>query len=76
MQKLVTIYLDREGYRISGRRSPSQSHGIVQEHLENYVAEGWSIKSIAGAGGGGAGGGGAASAELGCGWVVVLLEKP
>lgn len=71
MQKLVTIYLDREGYRMSGRRSPSQSHGTVQEHLENYLAEGWSIKSIAGAGGGGAG-----STEVGCGWVVVLLEKP
>ena len=71
MQKLVTIYLDREGYRIPGQRSPGQSHDIVQEHLEKYLDSGWEIKAITGAGGGGGGDGGAA----GCGWVVVLLEK-
>jgi hypothetical protein len=74
MQKLVTIYLDREGYRIRGERSPEQSHGIVEEHLEDYFTAGWEIKSIAG---GGAGGGiGSTSAIIGCSWVVVLLEKP
>ncbi|MFB2976502.1 hypothetical protein [Microseira sp. BLCC-F43] len=72
MQKLVTIYLDREGYRILGKRSPEQSHGIVQEHLEDYLAAGWEIKSIAG-GGAGAGEG---TGSIGCTWVVVLLEKP
>lgn len=72
MQKLVTIYLDREGYRIRGERSPEQSHGIVEEHLEDYLAAGWEIKSIAGAGGGGT----ESVGGLGCGWVVVLLEKP
>jgi hypothetical protein len=66
MQKLVTIYLDRESYRIPGQRSPEQSHGSMQEHLENYLAEGWSITSIAGAGGG---------TKAGCGWIVVVLEK-
>jgi hypothetical protein len=63
MQKLVTIYLDRASYKITGRRSPEQSHGVVQEHLESYLAEGWSIKLIAGAGG------------MVSGWVVVVLEK-
>lgn len=67
MQKLVTIYLDREGYRIPGKRSPSQSHGVVQEYLENYLPEGWSIKLIAGAGGGGGGAGSTMTHEAGCG---------
>jgi hypothetical protein len=75
MQKLITIYLDREGYRIRGERSPGQGHGIVQEHLENYLAEGWSIRSIAGTGGAGAGTS-AGTTEVGCGWVIVILEKP
>lgn len=70
-QKLVTIYLDREGYRISGKRSPEQSHGVVQEHLEHYIANGWVIKSFQV--GGGAGGGAGNSA--GCAWIVALLEK-
>jgi len=73
MQKLITIYLDREGYRIQGKRSPLQSHGVVQEYLQNYLAEGWSIKSIAEAGGGG--GGSTMTHEAGCGWVVVVLEE-
>ncbi|KAM3100818.1 hypothetical protein ACKFKG_00330 [Phormidesmis sp. 146-35] len=72
MQKLVTIYLDREGYRIPGKRSPEQSHGTVQEHLEDYLAAGWEIKSITGAGGGGAGD---SVNPHGSGWIAVLLEK-
>ena len=73
MQKLITIYLDREGYRIQGQRSPGQSHGIVQEHLQEYLDAGWTVKSITGAGGGGGGG---SSGNAGCGWAIVLLEKP
>ena len=72
MQKLVTIYLDREGYRARGQRSPEQSHGTVEEHLEDYLVRGWEITSITGAGGGGAGD---SITPHGCGWVVVLLEK-
>ncbi len=72
IQKLVTIYLDREAYRIRGQRSPEQSHGIVEEHLEDYFANGWKIKSLTA--GGGAGGGGSSNG-LGCCWVIVLLEK-
>ncbi|RCJ16987.1 hypothetical protein A6S26_32305 [Nostoc sp. ATCC 43529] len=79
MQKLVTIYLDRESYR-SMRRGPSESHGAVEEHLGDFISAGWQIKSIAAGGGGGiASGGGLAAggiAGLGCCWVIVLLEKP
>jgi hypothetical protein len=71
MQKLVTIYLDREGYWIPGQRSPTQSHGIVQEHLDKYLDMAWEVKAITGAGGSGSGD----SFPMGCGWVVVLLEK-
>ncbi len=72
MQKLITIYLDREGYRIKGQRSPEQSHGTVEEHLTDYLAAGWEIKSIVGAGGGG---GGDTLRGVGCGWFAVLIEK-
>jgi hypothetical protein len=69
-EKVLTIYLDREGYRVTGKRSPAQSHGVVQEHLEEYLKQGWKVKMITGAGGAGAGAG-----EIGCGWVVVVLER-
>lgn len=71
-QKLVTIYLNEEGYRVSGKRSPDQSHGFVEEHLENYFNAGWVVKAITGAGGAGEASSGAYG---GCGWVIVLLEK-
>ena len=71
-QKLVTIYLDRRGHRIPGvRASGEESHGCVQEHLENYLNDGWFVKAITGAGGAGTG----STRESGCGWVIVLLEK-
>ena|GEM_PF-622824 len=69
-QALITIYLDREGYRITGKRSPEQSHGTVQEHLQDYLTDGWEIKAITGAGGGGTN-----VASIGCGWIAVVLEK-
>jgi hypothetical protein len=68
MQKLLTIYLDREGYRVKGQRSPG--HGIVQEHLSEYLQKGWKVKMVSGAGGAGGGAG-----SIGCGWVVVVLEQ-
>ena len=70
MEKLLTIYLDREGYRVRGERSPDQSHGVVQEHLAEYMKKGWRVKMITGAGGAGA-----STGSIGCGWVVVVLEK-
>ncbi|KAM3097597.1 hypothetical protein ACKFKF_19420 [Phormidesmis sp. 146-12] len=77
MQKLVTIYLDREGYR-RGKESPSESHGVVEEHLGDFLAAGWQIKLITAGGGGVASGGGIGAGGvtgLGCCWVVVVLEK-
>ena len=44
MEKVLTIYLDREGYRVRGQRSPQQSHGVVQEHLAEYMKKGWRVK--------------------------------
>ena len=71
MQKLITVYLDREGYRIRGQRSPSQSHRVIEEHLEEYLTSGWTIKSFSSAGAGG----GTEVSGFACGWIVVLLEK-
>jgi nitrogenase subunit NifH len=56
MQKLVTIHL-RESNKAK-----------VEEHLEDYLQDGWRIVSIAAAGSG-------SSPGLGCAWVVVVLEK-
>ena len=70
MEKVLTIYLDREGYRVRGERSPDQSHGVVQEHLAEYMKKGWRVKMITGAGGAGT-----STGNIGCGWVVVVLEK-
>jgi hypothetical protein len=70
MEKVLTIYLDREGYRVKGQRSPDQSHGTVQEHLQQYLSDGWTVKMITGAGGAGTSVG-----AVGCGWVVVVLQR-
>ena len=68
MQKLVTIYLDNSAYG-KGKMlvGYGDKQGLVEEHLEQYIAEGWVISSIHGFGGGGG---------LNVrGWVTVLLEK-
>lgn len=75
MQKLITIYLNSEGdfYHCFGQRSPgAESHGVVQEHLEEYLTKGWQITT-------------AISVptnsvrkdELGgaCAWIAIILEK-
>ena len=69
MQKLVTIYLDNsaylEGNAIVG--SFKDKHALVEEHLQLYISEGWTIGSLSGFGG---------SEGLNAkGWIVVLLEK-
>lgn len=73
MQKLVTIDLDCESYRLRGQKSPDQSHGEVQEQLEDYLSTGWEIKLMTSAGGAGIEG---VATKLGCGWIAVVLEKP
>ena len=70
MQKLVTIYLDNSAYA-KGKMivgSFADKHALVEEHLQQYISEGWKISSVSGFGGG--------SEGLAVrGWVVVLLEK-
>ena len=61
-QKLVTVYLDNAVYK-----KPKEMHGQVEEHLQEYLAGGWIIKSLVGIGSG---------TELYArGWIGVLLEK-
>ena len=65
MQKLITIYLDNESCRTQEIKFPDQSHGFVEEHLEDYIFNGWKIKLVTSVG--------CARASA---WIVVLLEKP
>ena len=53
MQKLVTIYLDNSAYAADKFLvgSYADKHGVVEEHLQNFLVEGWSIKSVSGFGG-------------------------
>ena len=60
MQKLVTIRLEAPTMF-----NPSKRHGEVEEHLQlqQYLDDGWAIRSVSGFGG-----------YYG-GWVIVSLEK-
>ncbi|MCY3018834.1 MAG: hypothetical protein NTW87_07385 [Planctomycetota bacterium] len=69
MQKLVTIYLDRRAYlggkMLVGPLAGADKHCCVEEHLKEYLADGWSVKSLCAVGG-----------ETGMdGWLAVVLEK-
>lgn len=69
MQKLVTLFL-----------SDDDDDDIeVQEHLEEYLEDGWQIESITTLGAGaGYGAGGESEAEGHCyvaAWLAVVLEK-
>jgi hypothetical protein len=70
MQKLVTIYLDNSAYgkgkMIVG--SLADKHGLVEEHLQDELKEGWIVKAVHGFGGN-------SDALSVRGWVVALLEK-
>lgn len=70
MQKLVTIYLDNtvygQGKMLVG--SYADKHGLVEEHLQAELKDGWTVKSIHGFGGNSEG-------LTVRGWVVALLEK-
>jgi hypothetical protein len=69
MQKLVTIYLDNAAYREGKWPSKfSNKHGIVEEHLDEYLNDGWRITAIEGFGGHG-------PTEHVRGWVAAVLEK-
>jgi hypothetical protein len=70
MQKLITVYLDNQVYSkgkfFSG--DCADKHGLVEEHLQDYLQQGWAIKAIHGFGGN-------AETFAARGWVIVLLEK-
>jgi hypothetical protein len=70
MQKLVTVYLENGAYA-KGRMivtGYADMHGLAEEHLANYLAEGWSIKTLTALGGN--------SESLTVrGWLAVVLEK-
>jgi hypothetical protein len=69
-QKLVTIYVDNSAY-IGGKMligSFADKHGLVEEHLQSYLNDGWRIGSVSGFGGN--------SDSLSVrGWFGVVLEK-
>ena len=70
MQKLVTIYLDNGAYA-QGKllvTSYDDKHALVEEHLADYLAQGWSIKQLAAFGGNSDG----LSVR---GWLAAVLEK-
>lgn len=70
MDKLVTIYLDNSGYK-AGKLvvgSYGDLHGQVEEHLQTYLTDGWSIQSVAGFGGNSEG-------LTVRGWLAVVLRK-
>jgi len=70
MQKLVTIYLENFAYArgkmLTG--SLADKHGLVEEHLQSYLGEGWRIAMLTSLGGGGD--------SAAHGWLAVVLEKP
>ena len=69
MQKLVTVYFDNMAYGKGKKLVPSfaDNHGLVEEHLQEELRNGWSIKTIHSFGG---------NADYSArGWIVVLLEK-
>jgi len=71
LQKLVTIYLDNtaygEGKLLVG--SFAEKHGLVEEHLSDFLTKGWRVTAIHGFGG-------SAKSIAVRGWITVLLEKP
>ena len=70
MQKLVTVYLDNSSYG-QGKwltASYAEKHSFAEEHLREYLEDGWRVVHIQGIGG--------ASEGLHVrGWIVVLLER-
>ncbi len=70
MQKLVTIYLDNSSYA-QGRLmvgSFADKHGLIEEHLQKYLTDGWTITQVHGFGGNSEG-------LMVRGWITVVLDK-
>jgi len=70
MQKLVTVYLDSIAYSQGKwlQTDHAKRHGCIEEHLEDYLTDGWRIINIHGVGG-------ADQGPQARGWMVVVLEK-
>jgi len=69
-QKFVTIYLDNMAYS-KGKfvvGTLAEKHGLVEEHLQTYLEDGWRIGSITGFGG-------SSDSIPTHGWFAVVLEK-
>ena len=69
-QKLVTIYMENMAYA-KGKMlvgSFADKHGLVEEHLQSYLDDGWRINSVSGFGGN-------AESVAARGWFAVVLEK-
>ncbi len=68
MQKLVTVYLDNTAYgKPKAPMSYAEKHGFVEEHLQDYLTDGWNVRSLFGLGG--------TDGYCSRGWVTVVLEK-
>lgn len=70
MQKLVTIYLDNMAYG-KGKLvvgSFADKHGLVEGHLRDDLAQGWTVREVTAVGG-------AADSLAVRGWLAVVLEK-
>ncbi len=66
VQKLLTIYL--ENFDGKGNKSPhAVEPGCVEEHLRDYLSQGWSVVSLFGLGG--------TTGAWARGWLAVVLEK-
>jgi len=69
-QKFVTVYLDNMAYG-KGKMLVgwfADKHGLVEEHLQSYLNDGWRVASVTGFGG-------SAEAVAVRGWFAVVLEK-
>ena len=63
--KLITVYL-KDVYRGS-----FTEHGHVEEHLDDYLNNGYEVITFVGLSGNGGG-----DTEVSAGWIVVHLKKP
>jgi hypothetical protein len=61
-QKLVSIYLSDGG---------SISNFDQHEHLNDYLSDNWTIRSVTPLNGSGGG-----ETSYSAGWIIVILEKP
>jgi len=69
-QKLVTIYLESMAYAKDTKLfgSLADKHGLVEEHLQSYLDDGWRIVSVSGFGG-------SSDGTYARSWLGVVLEK-